>query len=331
MIKPEFLVEKRNILNEMRNNSMTLQEVRFLSIYLSKINARDTSTRSVIFPLEEFRRIMEIGRINTGYLQNAFTGILQKVVSIPNDTGGFTAFQLFKECRLFRDEEAWFVEIDAHDKALPLMFEFKEKYFTYELWNALKLKSSNQLRMYELLKQYEKIGEKTIKIDELKQLLGLQVEEYPVWADFKKKVLESCKKALFEHTDLCYEYEPIKKGRKFAELVFTIKKNDKYENQICLDEFLRIQELTTTEEPLDVLMERHALLSVATNNEFSTKQLDVIFNTICTFPIEKVSGSIDLGRYHYVKRKYAELTQRNELKIIKNRYNYFLKMIKTFE
>lgn len=65
------------------------------------------------------------------------------------------------------------MEINASDDALPLMFEFKNRYFTYELWNALRLKSPNQVRMYEILKQYEKIGTRTLTIKELRNLLGI--------------------------------------------------------------------------------------------------------------------------------------------------------------
>ena len=55
------IVEKRNVLNELRSNNMTLQELRFFSIYLSKINPWDKSTRVVRFPLDDFRRIMGLG------------------------------------------------------------------------------------------------------------------------------------------------------------------------------------------------------------------------------------------------------------------------------
>ena len=52
------IVQKRNVLNELRANNLTLQELRFFSIYLSKINPRDTSTRIVRFKLSEFQKIM---------------------------------------------------------------------------------------------------------------------------------------------------------------------------------------------------------------------------------------------------------------------------------
>lgn len=41
------IVSKRNVLNELRSNNMTVQELRFFSIYLSKINPWDISTRAV--------------------------------------------------------------------------------------------------------------------------------------------------------------------------------------------------------------------------------------------------------------------------------------------
>ena len=62
IIKENYLIKKRNVLNEIRSNSMTLQELRFFSIYLSKINPADTSTRTVRFPIDDFKAIMELGR-----------------------------------------------------------------------------------------------------------------------------------------------------------------------------------------------------------------------------------------------------------------------------
>lgn len=241
-IKGKELVEKRNILNEVRKNNMSLQELRFFSIYLSKINARDTSTRTVRFPLKDFQRIMEFGRLNTTQLKATTDSLLGKVVSIPTERGGYTSFQLFKECTVDKDEfEQWYVEIDAHDKALPLMFDFKREYFTYELWNALKLRSANQLRMYELLKQYEKAGERKMTLVELRNGLGIGDDEYPRWDRFRDRVLNSCQQALLENTDIKFTYEPVKAGRKITGVHFYISKNNDYVDQLTLDEFIDLQ------------------------------------------------------------------------------------------
>lgn len=239
------LVEKRNILNEIRNNNMTLQELRFFSIYLSKINARDNSVRVVKFPINDFQRIMSMQIMNLTQIRENFTHILQQVVSVPNENGrGFTSFQLFKRCKLLQDETGeWFVEIEAHDDALPLMFDFKRNYFTYELWNALRLKSTNQIRMYEILKQYEMIGTRELSVTELRALLGIAPNEYPRWDRFRVRVLDSCQQALKDYTDICFTYEKGRSGRggTWLTIVFHIYKNTEYVDQLTLSEFIDLQ------------------------------------------------------------------------------------------
>ena len=239
------IVEKRNVLNELRSNNMTVQELRFFSIYLSKIDPYNKDTRCVRFPIEDFQRIMGFGRLNIGQLRASTDSLLCKIVHVPDEDGrGFRAFQLFKECHIFKEkDEKWYVEIDAHDKALPLMFDFKNRYFKYELWNALRLKSPNQVRMYEILKQYEGLGKRELTVTELRELLGITKNEYERWERFRVRVLDSCQQALKETTDICYTYErgKVGKGGKWLSIVFHIYKNTEYVDQLTLDEFIEQQ------------------------------------------------------------------------------------------
>ena len=103
-IKGTELVEKRNILNEIRQNNMTLQQLRFFSIYLAKINARDLSTRIVRFPLADFQKIMGLGKMNIQNFRNTVDSLLLNVIHIPNAIGGMDAFTLFTNCSLGKDE-----------------------------------------------------------------------------------------------------------------------------------------------------------------------------------------------------------------------------------
>ncbi len=337
MIEHSFLIEKRNVLNEMKINAMTLQEIRFLSIYLAKINARDVETREVIFPLDDVTKAMGLGRLNISQVQKSFESLLRKVVSIPDPKGGFSSFQLFKKCRLFKNEcNEWAVSIDAHDEALPLMFDFKAKYFKYELWNALRLNSANQIRMYKILKQYEKIGERTLSIPDLKALLGIHQQEYPVWERFKTRVIISCQKALAENTDIIFQYVPIKKGRKFTEIKFIITKNENHVDQICFNEFLSLPPeseeavmMDDSEESFTEKQRNMDFLSEAMNCEFTKEEVSVIFSIISTLPIPLVMNNVEFGRYHFLSQKYAELNLQHSKKPIKNRFAYFKKMIRS--
>ena len=235
------IVEKRNVLNEIKKNDMTLQELRFFSIYLAKINARDVSTRVVKFKLEEFKRIMDLREIKLEYFKAITAHLLQKIVTVPseNDPTLYKQFQLFKECELEKNEYGEiYVKFDVHDKALPLIFEFKEKYFKYALWNILRLTSRNQIRMYELLKQYEPIGMREIKLNKLKDWIGVSQDEYKRWYDFKKYVLDACQKALLENTDIKFDYELMKTGKRVSGVRFIIKKNEDYKNPLKLEEYI---------------------------------------------------------------------------------------------
>jgi plasmid replication initiation protein len=344
-LRKNYLVKKRNVLNEIRSNSMTLQELRFFSIYLSKINAKDLSTRVVRFALDDFRAIMELdSRIKIDYMKRVTDGLLCKVVNIPTEDGGYDGFQLFKECRVHLDEKGdWYVEIDAHDKALPLMFEFQSRYFSYQLWNALRLRSSNQLRMYEILKQYEKIGSRVLDIDELKSLLGIGKNEYPRFGDLRKWVIDACQQALFEYTDLKFTYEPYgKKGKggKILFLKFFIEKNENYIDQLTLSEFIEEHKLETEEIIVDdenigeidsenisvAYNKKIEFLAEACNNEFSFQEVVVLFNEMKnTLPHSLLRE--DIQCYDYLSDKYQEMRMRNSRTKIKHRFSYLRSII----
>lgn len=329
VIKNNYLVKKRNILNELRSSSMTLQELRFFSIYLSKINPNNPNTRVVRFSIDDFKAIMELGRINIDYMKTVTNSLLSKVVNIPTERGGYTGFQLFKECTVDIDEKSeWYIEIDVHDKALPLMFEFKDKFFSYQLWNALRLKSPNQLRMYEILKQYEKIGCRILSVEELRNLLGLNKNEYSRFGDFRKWVLDACQQALYENTDLQFIYEPHGKrgkGGKILYIKFIINKNNDFTDQLTLSEFIE-QKKVNDNEKLNKYEDRIQFLMDACDNEFCESEIIVLYDLMKEI-LSSIDISDDIICYNYLMGKYNEMKMRNEKNKIIHRFSYLKSLI----
>jgi len=344
-IKKQYVVSKTNYLNGIRPNEMTLQELRFFSIYLSKINPRNIDTRIVRFKLKDFKKIMELDQIKIKYISSVTDGLLCKIVRISTPRGGYDSFQLFKRCLVDVDEDGeWFVEIDAHDQALPYMFDYKDKYFTYKLWNALNLKSSNQLRMYEILKQYEKFGYRVINIDELRDLLGIEKAEYPRWQSFKTRVLDSCQKALEEKTDLKFTYEPYSKrgkGNKILTLKFNIFKNENYTDPLTLEQFiggydeyiLETLEESTNDKSLDPYEyfenKQMAFYSEACKHEFTEKEIAFLYDIVIKIIPYSHSKhrNMQLEYYDFFKKKHDELEMRASKTNIKYRFAYIKKLI----
>lgn len=219
------IVEKRNMLNELKTTLHTTQELRLFSIYLSRINPFDKNTRGVRFHLSEFQKIMNFGKLNIAQLKACASSLLKAQVFLPKENGGFKGINLFEVFDVDQDNcGEWYIDINATNAALPLMFDFKDRYFRYELWNALRLKAPSQIRMYEILKQYEKIGRREIETNNLQELLGVN---YTRWDRFKAKILDNCQQTLKETTDISYTYERGKtgKGGKWLSVIFFIHSN----------------------------------------------------------------------------------------------------------
>lgn len=234
MISKDFCVEKSNVLVELKNVNMTLQELRFLSIYLAKINARDVSTRCVRFTVSEFSDIMNLGRVNIKYLQDTTNRLLGRVVNIPNVSGGYVGFPLFKKVNVFFDV-IWYIDIDCSDDALPYFFNLADSgYISYKLYNVLSLKSVHQIKLYELLKKYLNIGKFEVSVSDLHSYLNLSKSYLNRLERLKTCILDDSSTALSTYTDICFDYDCGQRGSrgKWLTIVFHIYSNNNKEIKV---------------------------------------------------------------------------------------------------
>ena len=134
-------------------------------------------------------------------------------------------------------EDAKFIDVSFHPGMKPFILSLQSHFTTYDVNNILKLPSSYSIRIYELLKQYQKIGKRKFTVEELKEIIGV-IEEidingkkqfkdnYPLYGNFRQRVLEKAKRDLAKHTDISFEYDPIKRGRAVREILFYIHENE---------------------------------------------------------------------------------------------------------
>lgn len=134
------------------------------------------------------------------------------------------------------------------------LLELKERFTIYDINNIRMLSSNYSLRIYEVLKSYEWVNEYAFDILEFKQIIGVltikngKVENdlYSRYYDFKKRVLLVAQEEINTFTDITFEFEEIKKGRKVDKLKFYISANERQiENKI------EIEEAATSEVGLD--------------------------------------------------------------------------------
>lgn len=111
---------------------------------------------------------------------------------------------------------------------MPLISELERRFTSYSLDRIASLNSAYAVRLYELLIQWRSTGlTPLIKLDDLRQKLGVEKNEYPRMTDFKKRVLDLGIQQINEHTDITAKYKQIKKGREIVGFEFSFKEKSK--------------------------------------------------------------------------------------------------------
>lgn len=217
----ELIISKANSFVE-ASYAMSLDEMRVLSLTLGVFDPL-TPTRNFEFTVADFcehfpdvnpKRAYEqveraIKRLSTRWMTLEDNGTYKKEVAFVTD-------------RTYFKKEGRF-EIVIHEKLMPYIANLKNRYTTYQLVNIGAFASTHTIRLYELLTQYKKIGEREINLMQLKDWLQIS-EKYSVYANFRRRVLEPAIQEINDKSDLLVKFEPVSKGRQIIGLIFSIKR-----------------------------------------------------------------------------------------------------------
>ena len=224
------LIKKSNDLVEARYK-FDIWEMRVFSKMITMIEIDDGDFKDYKIYLKEFIKDYSLENDKNSYrfLREGAEKLLRKIVTIINKTEVKSAqkFQTPVVAGLrtsLYDDDGKFIQVSFHPEMKPYLLELKERFLVYDVRNILKLPSTYSIRIYELLKQYEKLRTRTFDVIELKEILGIN-KEYKLYANFKQRVVDKAQKDLEEFTDIRFVYEEIKDGKAVVTLVFHIESN----------------------------------------------------------------------------------------------------------
>lgn len=135
--------------------------------------------------------------------------------------------------------------------------QLKLEFTKYKLGNVIHLKRIYSIRIYELLKQYEKIGKRRFDIPTLRNTLGIKDNEYQQFCDFRRWVLKVAQQELAEKTDIAFEWEEEKKNQKCVAITFIITKQER--EQPTKEEEEKEEHLIFEQEPASEVITEPAL------------------------------------------------------------------------
>ncbi|WP_144519640.1 replication initiation protein [Bacillus thuringiensis] len=254
LIKETNIVSKSNSLIE-ANSRLNLVEQKILLCLASNIEPNDRDFKTYTFPIKQFHDLLGLsGSTKYTELSKITRELLSKVIEIRIKE---ELIQVSWLSSAIHNKKKGTIDMRFDPLLKPFLLELSSKFTSYSLANVIKLKSTYAIRIYELLKQYEGIKERTISLENLRYYLDA-IDIYPNYANFKQRVLTPAQKELTQKTDISFEFEEIKLGRKVQKIRFIILSKKKKDSELVhfekkLDEF---QQPNTFEQKIKRFEER---------------------------------------------------------------------------
>lgn len=224
------LIKKSNDLIEARYK-FDVWETRVFLFMLSHIRREDGEFHPYRLWYKDMKKVFQVGTNNRSYeyFRNGVKNLMKRQFHLAVEENGFireTAYQILTKANYLQagqdrpgSESQEYIDVSIHPEMKPMLLELQKNFTAYDLRNVARL-GANSVRLYELLKRFEKVGKRKLEIDNLKRMLELE-NEYPNFGQFNQSFIKPAVKEINEFTDLnVYRVDQIKEGRKVVALYF---------------------------------------------------------------------------------------------------------------
>ena len=285
------LIRKSNNLIEARYN-FDVWEMRLFLILISQIRRDDQDFGEYrIF----YRDVATTFGLNMkrGYaeIRDAAKKLLDKKFYVDSVVDGFqrqSIYHIIRKIGILKEgqegkagiENQEYIDVKIEDEMKPLLLQLQRSFTTYDFDNIINL-GLHSIRIYELLKQYESIGHRTLEFDEMKKMFELE-DKYPLFANFYAKVIAPSVKEINEHTDLFVtKAEKLKEGKKTNAIRFEFTVQKKLKDYI---EIPRTEQAVMDFTKKLVVLEPDSSLAQSVNDDRFAKLYPKVVETLGVTP-----------------------------------------------
>jgi len=233
IMSPKALVVKSNRLVEARQR-LSLQEQRIILLLISKIRPEDANFLWYKFQIQDLAKFLGI-ETSKGiyiYVRKAIRKLMKRLVTL--DRKGENIDLHWIESAAYG--EKGYAKIRINQDLKPYLLNLRAHFTKYYIGYVIHLRSTYSIRVYELLKRFENMGEVSFEVERLKHILGVSEDEYKLYGHFKSKVILVSQKELKEKTDIAFAFEEAKTGKKITGIRFIITQNEPEQKVLTLPE-----------------------------------------------------------------------------------------------
>lgn len=222
-----YVVKKSNYFIMNCSYDLSLEEQKLILTLASMVQPNDEDFKPYKFKIADFMELLGVDT-KTKYTEvpKITKELMKKVFEIEEDD---TLIQTAWLSSATYKKGSGMVEIEFSPKLKPYMLKLNGLFTQYKLANILSMKSKYSPRIYEILKcnEFKQQGYIEIEVEELRKLLKAD-NVYPKYNDFKRYILERTQKELKKISDISFDFEETKTGRKVTSIKFFIKSNKKF-------------------------------------------------------------------------------------------------------
>ena len=211
------LAAKANELIQKTRYSLSVEEQKIILYTLSKISKDDVALHDMVFDVVEFKRLCGI----EGEAHTRIKETFKKLQEIDKDTE--SCVHWFSKIHM--KKRSGKVIVRFHEDLVPYILQLKNCFTSFSIYPTLAMKSKYSIRLYELLKSYEAIGDWWFTVEDFQKKLDAN---YALFADLRRKVIDTAVKEINLYSDLDVSWKPIKEGRKVVKIAFCITHKPPY-------------------------------------------------------------------------------------------------------
>jgi len=231
----DYIVTKSNSLI-CANYNLTLQEQRIILTLASKVQPSDKEFKEYQFSIKDFVNLLDLKSKNLyQQLKKITKELMKKVFEIKINEN--IDKQLAWLCSATYLKREGIIILKFAPDLKPFLLELKTFFTEYKLENILRLKSKYSIRVYEILKSHAYKKQVTIELSDFKKMIGATAEYFKIYADFKRNVLQVTQSEIKVYTDIYFEFEEVREGRRIVALKFDIyNQNSQNVNQMIKED-----------------------------------------------------------------------------------------------
>lgn len=351
MDKKSLIVQSNRLIEA--KYRLTVEEQKIIKILVSQIQKDDEDFKDYEFHIKDLAELLDMDHSNTyGVLRGITKRLVSRVLEFyDQEKKEFIQASWLSGAKYKEGHGTVTLHFDPLLK--PLLLQLQSYFTKYELGQVLRFKGQYTIRFFEFRKSFLGRNKREVEftLKELRDILGIQKDEYKIFRDFKNRALEPARLELLEKTGKSFKWEALRQGRGGriigVQLIFDSDDDDALtpgaaalaeqpsegttgetgtdETQEILAELLR---LGLAEKAARDVMEKYGVAQIREKLALIEQRKDI--NNQAGFFIEAIQGNwldpvIEQDRHQREKRqrRTRQETRQRELRRLKDRFTAY--------